>query len=197
VLTDAQAAALGVSKDYRGDCAEAVFMSSRGGDRYDRTFMEGWIRPGNDLGNWASRAGLAALGVVPTGAGEMSIYKQAHYAQPTAHLARYTLRLDGFVSVNAPFAGGEMTTRPFRFRGRELTLNFATSAAGSVRIEILDGDGQTIAGFTRADAVELIGDDLERVAAWKQGADLASLAGRPIRLRFVMKDADVYSLQFR
>ena len=172
-------------------------MSSRGGDRYDRTFMEGWIRPGNDLGNWASRAGLTALGVVPTGPGEMSIYKQAHYAQPTAHLARYTLRTDGFVSVNAPFAGGEMTTRSLSFRGRELTLNLATSAAGSVRVEILDGDGQVIPGFSRADAVELIGDDLERVAAWKQGADLASLAGRPIRLRLVMKDADVYSLQFR
>jgi hypothetical protein len=197
VLTDAQATALGVNKDYRGDCAEAVFMSSRGGNRYDRTFMEGWIRPGNDLGNWASRAGLTALGVVPTGPGEMSIYKQAHYAQPTAHLARYTLRLDGFVSVNAPFAGGEMTTRPLRFRGRELTLNLSTSAAGSVRIEILDGGGEAIPGFTRADAVELIGDDLERVVAWKQGSDLASLAGRPIRLRFVMKDADLYSLQFR
>jgi len=134
VLTDAQAAALGVSKDYHGDCAEAVFMTSRGGNRYDRTFLEGWIRPGNDLGNWASRAGLTALGVVPTGPSEMSIYKQAHYAQPTAHLIRYTLRLDGFVSVNAPFAGGEMTTHPLVFRGRELTLNFATSAAGSVRV---------------------------------------------------------------
>jgi hypothetical protein len=78
-----------------------------------------------------------------------------------------------------------------------LTLNFSTSAAGSVRVEILEGDGQAIPGFTRADAVELIGDDLERVVAWTQGADLAPLANRPIRLRFLMKDADLYSLQFR
>lgn len=197
VLTDAQAVALGVSKDYHGDCAEAVFMTSRGGNRYDRTFLEGWIRPGNDLGNWASRAGLTALGVVPTGPGEMSIYKQAHYAQPTAHLVRYTLRLDGFVSVNAPFAGGEMTTHPVRFHGRELTLNLATSAAGSVRVELLESDGRPIPGFTRADAIELVGDDVDRVVGWKSGADLTALAGRPIRLRFIMKDADVYSLQFR
>lgn len=197
VLTDSQAAALGVSQGYHSDCAEAVFMTSRGGNRFDRTFMEGWIRPGNDLGNWASRAGMTALGVVPTGPGEMSIYKQAHYAQPTIHLLRYTLRTDGFVSVNAPYAGGEMTTKPFRFTGRELTLSFATSAAGSIRVEVLDADGQALAGYRRSDATELVGDDVERVVTWKPGADLTKLAGQAVRLRFVMKDADVYSLQFR
>jgi len=79
--------------------------------------MEGLIRPGPDPGNWASRAGLTALGIVPTGPAEMSIYKQAHYAQPTTHLVRYVWRTDGFASANAGYNGGEMLTRPLLFSG--------------------------------------------------------------------------------
>ena len=197
VLTDEQARQLGVDPGYASDCAEAVFMTSRGGLRYTRTFLEGFIRPGLDLGNWASRAGLTALGVVPTGPSEMSLYKQAHYAQPTCHLLRYALRTDGFVSVNAPFYGGEFLTRPLTFTGRQLVLNIATSAAGSVRVELQDPQGKAIPGYALGDAVELIGDAIERAVSWKGGSDLGRLAGQPIRLRFVMKDADLYSLRFR
>ncbi len=64
-------------------------MTSRGGDRYDRAFMEGFIRPGLDPGNCALRSGLSALGVVPTRVSEISIYKQARYAQPSNRLERY------------------------------------------------------------------------------------------------------------
>jgi hypothetical protein len=197
VLTPEQARALGVDPDYASDCAETVFMTSRGGTRYSRTFMEGFIRPGLDLGNWASRAGLTALGVLPTGPAEISLYKQAHYAQPTGHLLRYSLRTDGFSSINAPYRGGEFVTRPLTFTGRKLVLNFSTGAAGSVRVEIQDADGHPLPGYTLADAAELIGDDTQRVVGWKSGPDLSNLAQHPIKLRFQMKDADLYSLQFK
>lgn len=197
VLTKEQANALGVQPNYAGDCADAVFMTSRGSNWYDRTFMEGWIRPGNDLGNWASRAGMTALGVVPTGPAEMSVYKQAHYAQASAHLLRYTLRTDGFTSVNAPYSGGELVTKPLTFSGRELVINFATSAAGGVRVEILDEGGKAVPGHSHAEATELVGDEIERVVTWKAGADVSKLAAIPVRLRFVMKDADLFSLRFR
>jgi hypothetical protein len=196
VLTDEEAKLLGVASGYGSDCAETVFMTSRGGTRYDRTFLEGYIRPGNDPGNWASRAGLSALGIVPTGEGEMSVYKQAHYAQPSNRLERYTIRTDGFVSVRAPFGGGRMTTRPIRFSGRRLVLNFSTGAAGSVRAGITAPDGQPVAGFSLDDCRPLVGDAIGKTVAWSGGADLGALAGKPVRLHFVMKDADIYSLQF-
>jgi hypothetical protein len=196
-LTDDQARALGVDPGYASDCAEAVFMTSRGGTRYERTFMEAFIRPGLDPGNWASRAGLTALGVVPTGPAEMSLYKQAHYAQPTCHLQRYTLRTDGFASVNAPYRGGECITKPLVFAGKELILNVSTGAAGSVRVEIQDAGGNPVPGRALTDAAEIIGDAIERTASWKSGADLSNLAGRPVKLRFAMKDADLYSIRFR
>lgn len=197
VLSDTQARALGVNPGYAGDAAETVFMTSRGGLDYDRTFMEGFIRPGPDPGNWASRAGLSVLGLLQTGPTEMSLYKQAHYAQPSAHLVRYTLRLDGFASIHGPFNGGTCTTRPFRFTGSQLSLNLATGAAGSVHVEIQDASGKPIPGFTRAEAIEQAGDEIDRVLTWKGGARPGALAGREIRLQFTLRDADVYAMQFR
>ncbi len=201
-LTDEQVRLLDLDnpRNYAGlklEDSDAVFMTSRGGNRYDRTFLESFIRPGLDLRNWVARANYPALGVVPTGPAEMSIYVQRHYGQPTNHIQRMTLRTDGFVSVGAPYAGGEMTTRPLVFAGKELVINFSSSAVGGVRVEIQDDAGSPVAGFALADALEMIGDEIERVVAWKGGTDVSRLAGRAVRLRFVMKDADLYSMRFR
>ncbi len=196
VLTPEEARRLDLNPHYEGDCAEAVFMISRGGTRFTRTFMEAFIRPGLDLGNWASRAGLTALGVVPTGPTEMSLYKQAHYAQPSCHLVRYTLRTDGFISVNAPYRGGEFVTKPLIFRGKRLMINLSTGATGGIWIEILRQDGKPMPGFALSDAIEQIGDEVARVVSWKSGQDVSAFAGEPVQLRFVMKDADLYSIQF-
>jgi len=83
------------------------------------------------------------------------------------------------------------------FDGGELVLNVATSAAGGVFVEVQDADGAPIPGFALADCAEVIGNRIEYVVRWTGDAELADLAGRPVRLRFVMKDADVYSFRFR
>ena len=44
---------------------------------------------------------------------------------------------------------------------------------------------------------EVFGDQLDRVVEWKSGSKLNKLAGKPVRLRFVMKDADLYAIQFK
>gem|GEM_PF-303896 len=197
VLTEEQAKQVNVNPNYFKDCSDAVLMTSRGGNVYDRMFMEGFNRPGIGLQNWVSRSNYPALNVVQTGPAEMSLYVQHDYAQPTAHLRRYSLRLDGFVSVCAPYRGGNMTTRPFVFKGEKLLLNFATSAAGSVRVEIQDAEGAPIPGYSAKEAQALIGNTIEHPACWKTGTDVSALAGRPIRLHVIMKDADLYSLQFQ
>ena len=181
-----------------GDIADGVFLTSRAGSgRFDFIFKESFVRPGHGLNNWTSRTNYPACGVVQTGEAEMSFYIQRDYAQKTAHLQRMALRLDGFVSVRAPFTGGEMRTRPLKFAGRDLVLNYSTSAAGQVRVEIQDLSGQPLPGFTLADCPEIFGDHIERVVNWKAGSDVSRLAGTPVRLRFVMKDADLYSIRFR
>jgi len=196
VLTRKQALQLNVNPGYFKDCSDAVLMTSRGGTQYDRTFMEGFIRPGIGLQNWVSRTNYPALNVVPTGPEEMSLYVQREYAQPTAHLRRYSLRLDGFASVYAPYDGGYLTTKAFIFAGKKLTLNFATSAPGYLRIEIQDVRGAPLPGFTLQDCPELIGNFIDRPVSWKAGVDLSPLVGRPVRLYVRMKDAHLYSFQF-
>ncbi len=172
-------------------------MSSRGSDRFDRTFMEGFIRPGLGLNNWSSRTNYTACGTIPTGEGEMSLFVQRNYGQPSHYLERLTLRTDGFVSLHAPYAGGESVTKPFRFQGDRLTINYSTSAAGSVWVEIQDESGRPIDDFSKDDCDEIIGDRIDRVVTWKDRSDVRSLAGKAIRLRWILKDADIYSFQFQ
>jgi hypothetical protein len=112
-------------------------------------------------------------------------------------LRRHTIRIDGFVSVQAPLSGGQFVTKPIVFAGKQLLLNFSTSAAGSLRIQIQDDNGKAVPGFTLADSEEIFGDDVERVVSWNGRSDVGHLAGKPVRLRFVLKDADLYSIRVR
>jgi hypothetical protein len=177
--------------------SDGIFMSSRDGFHWDRRFREAFIRPGLDRLNWMHRSNMTAWGLLPTAPGEISLYYSEHYNTPQNQLRRATVRTDGFASAHAPAAGGELVTHPLTFEGRELILNYSTSAAGSVQVEIEDADGRPLPGFALSDCPEIYGDEIERVARWKPGGDVGRLAGRPVRLRFVMKDADLYSLRFR
>ena len=197
VVTATQMANFGGNAAYSGDCSDTVLMTTRGGAHYDRTFMEGFVRPGIGLENWTSRTNYPTRGIVPTGPGEMSMYIQRHYGQSSHHLQRLVLRTDGFAAVHAPYEGGEMRTKPLRFTGKELLLNVSTSAAGSVWVEIQDETGTPIPGYTRDDCDEIIGDDIARTVSWHDKSDVSALADKPIRLRFLMKDADLYSIRFQ
>ena len=167
-----------------GDYSDGVLLSTRAGTtHYDFTFRESFVRPGIGLENWVSRTNYPACGVVQTGPHEMSFYVQRHYGQKTGYLQRMTLRLDGFTSVHAPLDEGEMLTNPFTFSGSQLEINYSTSAAGSVHVEIQQSDGTPIPGFTLDECIVLIGDQISRTISWKTGSDLSSLAGVPIRLR--------------
>ncbi|MBI3920440.1 MAG: hypothetical protein HY318_03390 [Armatimonadetes bacterium] len=171
-------------------------MTSRDGLHF-RRFLEAFIRPGIGGENWTDRTNMPAWGIVPTGPSEISVYWIEHYRHPSLRVRRGSLRTDGFVSVHADFAGGEFVTKPFTFSGKESAINYSTSAAGSVRIEIQDATERPLPGFGLDEGTEMYGDEIERAVAWRNGSDLSQLAGKPVRLRCVMKDADLYSMRFR
>ena len=183
------------SHPYEG-VSDAVIMSSRDGVHWDRTFMEGWVRPGLDQKNWTERNNMPAWGIIATSSEEFSMYISEHTRWPDNRLRRITIRRHGFASVNAPYAGGEFTTRPLIFSGKRLILNYSTSAVGSVQVEVQDESGQSMPGFALSDMEQLYGDELDQVIEWRDGDDLSALVGRTVRLRFVLKDADVYALRF-
>ncbi len=177
-------------------CSDAVFISSRDGLHWRRQFMEAFLRPGPDQNNWTDRNVMIAPGIIPTGPGEMSLYYVAHYGHKDCHLVRAVLRLDGFTSVKAQYTGGELVTKPLQFTGNRLVINYSTSAAGSIAVELQDEAGNPLAGFALDDCRLIIGDQIARTVEWAEGSDLSSLAGKPVRVRFVLKDADLYSIRF-
>ena len=92
-------------------------------------------------------------------------------------------------------SGGEMVTRPLRFTGKQLRLNFATSAVGSILVELQRPDGTAVPGFALKDCHEVYGDTVDREVVWKGGSDLSSLQGKAIRFRFVLKSAELYAMR--
>lgn len=166
--------------------SDAVFMSSRDGVHWDRPFLEAWVRPGPDPKNWTDRNNMPATGIVTTGEGEWSLYISEHYRHEDHRIRRLAVRKQGFASMSADADGGEFTTRPLVVRGKRLVLNYATSAAGGVQVTALAADGSVA-----AETEELYGDELAEAAL-----DVSALAGQPVRLRFRMRDADLYALRF-
>jgi len=105
-----------------------------------------------------------------------------------------TLRLDGFASLDASYDGGQVTTRPFRTQGRELTVN-AKAEFGRLRVEVLDESGNAIPGFGRNDCQVMQVDSVNQPIRWKENALLNSLKDRPIRLRFHLENVRFYSFR--
>ena len=182
---------------------DGLFMTSRDGLTF-RRWNETFLRPGlRTKHNWAYGDNYIAWHVVETASPEddspreLSLYAtESYFTGKFSRLRRYSLRIDGFVSVFAPRDGGEFVTKPFRFSGDMLNINFSTSAAGSIRVEIQDAASKPIEGYALADCGEIFGNALNYVVRWKNGTDVGPLAGKPVRLRFVLREADLYALQF-
>jgi hypothetical protein len=182
--------------------SDGVFMSSRDGLSFKR-WGEAIIRPGPQQDCWVNRNHMTGWGIlttkseIPGTPDDLSIYStEGYYTGRDVKLRRFTYRIDGFVSVQAPLAGGELLTKPIVFSGHQLRLNFSTSAAGSIRVEIQDRAGRPIDGFALQDCPEMFADAIDRTVTWRNGSNVRSLAGKSIRLRIQLKDADLYAFQF-
>ncbi len=172
-----------------GAITDIVFMATRpGSSRYHRHFKEAFIRPGLGQRGWGNRANYITLNVVQTSPTHMSLFMYGG--------GQYLLRLDGFISVHAGYETGEFLTKPFRFRGDQLEINFSTSGAGRIRLELQDLNGQPLPGFALDDCEPIFGDTISHTVTWKPESDLGQINGQPVRLRFVMNEADVYSFRF-
>ncbi|MBP3436651.1 MAG: hypothetical protein J6K61_01935 [Clostridia bacterium] len=176
---------------------DAVLMISRDGLHFERS-NEAFLTAGPENGsNWIYGDAFANYGLVETApdfegeANEMSIYAGSGYRTRSLDIVRYTLRLDGFYSWRADDKGGEVLTKPFTFEGDSLSVNFETSARGHLRIILCDEEGNALPDF---DSGLVFGNSVARSIAFK--GELASLHGRPVRMKILMRDCDLYSFLF-
>ncbi|MBB74727.1 MAG: hypothetical protein CMJ75_09460 [Planctomycetaceae bacterium] len=177
---------------------EPIMMTSRDGLRFNR-----WPDPvvpetaPKDRGG--NRSNYMTWGMVslPGKSDEFSVYAtEAYYEGPDCRVRRFVFRKDGLVSLSAN--QGSATTHAIRFVGKELVLNYRTrKRGGSIRVEVQDASGRPLQGLALADCCPLVGDQIEQQVIWERDTQLSRWAGKPIRLRFVVQDADLFSLRFR
>ncbi len=173
---------------------EPLFMSSRDGLNFHR-FDEAIIprtapkeRDGNRSNYMAN--GLLKLPDLPE---EWSVYAtEGYYSGPNSRLRRFVYRMDGFVALSG---SGEVLTKPFTFIGDSMKLNYKCSEGGFIQVELCDQSGQPIEGLAGNDC-QLTGDATNQNVSWMSGQTLGKLSGTPVRLRFILKNAELFALQF-
>lgn len=176
---------------------EPIFMSSRDGTTFHR-FADAVIPRTAPKDRGGNRSNYMAWGVVqlPGNERELSVYaKEAYYAGPGSRVRRFTFRVDGFAALEADAAGGEMLSKPLRCSGTKLTLNYRARPGGSVRVEVQDEQGKALPGLDLAGCRPLNRDEIAGQVLWTAGR-LKSASDQSIRLRIVLKDAQVFALRF-
>ena len=105
------------------------------------------------------------------------------------------LRRDGFVSMNAGKEEGTLLTEPIIFDGKYMFVNAdLKDKKSALAVEILDKDGNPIEGFTKKDCNVLKNiDSTKAVVTWKNNPEVSSIANRPVRVKFYLKNGDLYS----
>ena len=182
----------------QGQRVEPILMTSRDGLHFKR-----WQKPvipetalQDRQGN---RSNYMTWGMVqlPGNQREYSLYAtEAYYTGPDSRVRRFSYRVDGFVSAHAEAGTGHFTTRTLTFEGKKLELNLVTAETGSILVEIQDHDGKPIPGFSTNDCQPLTGDSISQFVSWKENPSLQSLAGHAVKLKFTIRNGDLYSFRF-
>lgn len=175
---------------------DGLFMCSRDAvnfKRYDNAF----IRPAEENGkNWLYGDGYLCYGMIETPSAvegapnELSIYMPENGWIGPKNLVRYTIRVDGFVSLHADAEEKVIVTKPFIYKGSELNVNFATSGYGYTYFTLIDENGNEY------DSYETFGNSLDRKIRFIDENSVKKLSGKAVVLKIRVKDGDVYSIKF-
>ncbi len=194
VAADRQA--LQVDRDRTGlvntDC---IFMFSRdGGDNWHR-YNEAFMTPGYEHSrNWIYGDCYPAYSFIDSGNDSYYMYEVGWHLSydDESPLYRYEIVKDRFACIAASDKAEMVVTKPIIFEGKDLYLNFSTSAYGYIYVDVLDEAGNEISGKS----FEIYGDTIDRKISFEDGSDFSAFSGKPVRLRFKMLDSKLYSMKF-
>jgi hypothetical protein len=193
---------LALSRDLKtwtrlGDRQPFIGPSKRDSGAYDLTQLIGPSRAivrGDELwfyytGIKYRGAGLIYVGTFPDG----EWVHRPGFDVDTGAICLAVLRRDGFISLDAGRSEGVLLTKPLVWRGSSLWTN-VTTQDGEVRVEVLDENGDLLReGLSRARSMPVVRDGVRLPVAWQDEHNLAELRGQLVRLRFVVRDAELYS----
>ena len=101
-----------------------------------------------------------------------------------------TLRVDGFVSIDAGSFGGRMTTEPLPVAGKQVFLNARTVKDGFVKVALLSPDLELL----DVEPCHFDGDDIAAPLRFGGAERLPASSDGNLRLRIEMKNAALYAL---
>lgn len=180
---------------------EPMIAFSRDGFHWDRPDRSSFIKATRREGDW-DRGYLRSAGGCCLVVGDLLYFyycgfsgvsmdgEKAMYAGGSTHLA--FLRRDGFASMNAGEQGGELVTRPLLFNGRHMFANL-DAKKGMAKAEVLNQDGDVIEPFSAGNCDPIVGDKTMLPVSWLGVEDLSAIRGRPVKLRFHLRSARLYS----
>lgn len=183
--------------EQRGGLAltDAIFMCSHDGEMWHR-YNEAFMTPGYESEyNWIYGDCYPAYGFVDSGRETYYMYtKDWHRSEGKPKpINRYEIRKDGFACYMADGEERVLVTKPIIFSGKDLHINFQTSAYGCIYVDVLDVDGNEL---SKKESFEIYGNTIDRKITFADGTDFSEFADKPVRLRFRLRDAKIYSMKF-
>jgi hypothetical protein len=169
---------------------EPIVMTSRDGKTFHR-YAEAVIPRTAPKGRNHNRSNYMAWGLfqLPGMPNEISVYATENYYEPTpGRVRRFVYRVDGFVALRGGMSGGRVMTKPLRYKGQRLLLNYVVRTGGTLTVEVLNESGRVV-----GKSKPLTGDTVDAPVDWEQDPDFSQGV---VQLHFTLKNADVFSLRF-
>lgn len=169
---------------------EPILMTSRDGKLFHR-YAEPVVPRTAPKDRNHNRSNYMTWGMfqLPGRPHEISVYAtENYYERSPGRVRRFVYRVDGFVAMRADADGGTVTTKPLRFEGQQLLLNYVVRPGGELTVEVLDQSGKVM-----GNSKSITGDAVDSPVAWDSPPDFGKGL---VRLRFSMKNADIFSFRF-
>lgn len=169
---------------------------SRDGEHWERPFPGEPFLPLGPTGSFDHRQirTASSMNVLPDRI--LLVYSGSPHAHVSSHawdIGLATVRPDGLCSLNAGDTEGKLVTKPLSFAAGELIVNANIRAGGYLRVAIEDAEGKTLPGYAADECHEITGDSIRTVVKWTQHAKIPTSQTGGVRLRFILKNADLYS----
>ena len=173
---------------------DAILITSRDGLRFKR-YGDAFFTPDYETeDNWVYGDCYPAYGLVDGKDDCYYMYLPGNHRSlwKPKTMTRYEIKKDRFAASVAEYGEKILVTKPIIFEGEYLHLNFTTTAYGYIYVDVLDTNGNPIS----KQSFEIFGDTVDRKISFSNGDSFGNFAGKPVRLRFRMREAKLYSMKF-
>jgi len=114
----------------------------------------------------------------------------------SGYLSVYSMRKDGFVSLESESDNATLMLRAMVSKGGDILVNARTSAQGYIKAQLRGVyTGKIIEGYEFINSIPFTKNGLETPLVWKDRKNLDSIKDTPFRLELEMFQAELYAVR--